>query len=149
MPRPDPSLSTSEQPKRLRTRRSRTTMQTDESEERLLDAHVTPALKGWLLWDGEFVMGPRYVKLLEGIERHGSIRAACADLGLSYRTCLTRIRRMERVTGASIVVTQRGGSARGGAEVTPLGRRLVRAYRVWRDEMERASRSAFERAMAD
>ena len=117
--------------------------------EQLLGAHVTPALKGWLLWDGEFVMGPRYIRLLEGIERHGSIRAACGDLGLSYRTCLTRIRRMERVTGATIVVTQRGGSARGGAEVTPLGRALVRAYRDWRDELERESRRAFTRAISE
>ena len=148
MPRPDPSLSKGNRPKRARPRRARAVADS-ESPELLLDAHVAPALKGWLLWDGEFVMGPRYVRLLEGIERHGSIRAACADLGLSYRTCLTRVRRMERVTGASIVITQRGGSARGGAEVTPLGRRLVRAYRIWRDEMERASRRAFERAMTD
>ncbi len=122
MPRPDPSLSKGNRPKRARPRRARAVADR-ESPELLLDAHVAPALKGWLLWDGEFVMGPRYVRLLEGIERHGSIRAACADLGLSYRTCLTRIRRMERVTGASIVITQRGGSARGGAEVTPLGLR--------------------------
>lgn len=117
--------------------------------EQLLGAHVTPALKGWLLWDGEFVMGPRYIRLLEGIERHGSIRAASADLGLSYRTCLTRIRRMERVTGTTIVVTQRGGSTRGGAQITPLGRALVRAYRNWRDELERESRRAFTRAISD
>lgn len=117
--------------------------------EKLLGHHLTPAIKGWLLWDGEFVMGPRYIRLLEGIERHGSIRGACADLGLSYRTCLSRIRRMERVTGAAIVVTQRGGSARGGSEVTPLGRALVRAYRDWRDELERQSRRAFERAISD
>ncbi len=116
---------------------------------KLLGAHVTPAIKGWLLWDGEFVMGPRYIRLLEGIERHGSIRGACADLGLSYRTCLTRIRRMEQVTGEEIVVTQRGGSARGGAEVTPLGRALVRAYRDWRDELERASARAFEQAISE
>lgn len=117
--------------------------------EPVLRGHVSPALKGWLLWDGEFVMGPRYVRLLEGIERHGSIRAACGDLGLSYRTCLTRIRRMEDVVGAPVVITQRGGAERGSAAVTPLGRRLVRAYRAWRDEMERASRRAFARALRD
>jgi molybdate transport system regulatory protein len=100
-----------------------------------------------LLWDGEFAMGPRYIRLLEGIERHGNIRAACADLGLSYRTCLTRIRRMERVTGVAMVVTQRGGAARGSAEITPLARRLIRAYRAWRDELERTSGHAFARAI--
>lgn len=114
-----------------------------------LRGHVSPALKGWLLWDGEFVMGPRYVRLLEGIVRHGSIRAACGDLGLSYRTCLSRIRRMEDVLGEPVVITQRGGAERGSAVVTPLGRRLVRAYRAWRDEMERASRRAFARALRD
>ena len=37
-------------------------------------------------------MGPRYVRLLEEIDRHGSIREACVEVGLSYRTCLNRVR---------------------------------------------------------
>ena len=69
-----------------------------------------PNLKGWLSWDGTFLVGPRYIKLLEGVERTGSIRAACGTLGLSYRTCLDRIRQMERTLGTEVLATRRGGN---------------------------------------
>ena len=59
-----------------------------------------PNLKGWLSWDGDFLVGPRYIRLLEGVERTGTIREACRGTGLSYRTCLERLRRMEHTLGA-------------------------------------------------
>lgn len=105
-----------------------------------------PNLKGWLSWDGQFLLGPRYVRLLEGIERSGSIRAACATTGMSYRTCLKRIRRLEETLGLPILNTRRGGVARGGAELTPAARALIEVYRAWREEVEVASRRAFQRA---
>ena len=61
-------------------------------------------------------MGPRYVRLLEEIDRRGSIREACAQVGLSYRTCLNRVRRMERVLGHPIIHTTRGGTDGGGSD---------------------------------
>jgi molybdate transport system regulatory protein len=108
--------------------------------------HGHPNLKGWLSWDGDFLVGPRYIRLLEGVERTGTIREACRGTGLSYRTCLERIRRMEETIGAPMVMTRRGGSARGGAALTPIARQLVQVYRLWREDVERASRRAFERA---
>lgn len=113
-----------------------------------LVAHVHPNLKGWLSWDGTFLVGPRYVRLLEGVERTGTIRGACAATGLSYRTCLNRVRQMERTLGVPMLSTRRGGAARGGAELTPAARQLVRVYRAWREDVERASQQAFTRAAA-
>lgn len=110
---------------------------------------IQPRLKGWLALDGEFLMGPRYVSLLEGIERHGSIRAACAETGLSYRTCLNRLRRMERVMGRALVRTERGGRVGGSAELTAEARRLVRLYRGWRDTLQRLSDRAFRQALRE
>jgi molybdate transport system regulatory protein len=108
--------------------------------------HVHPNLKGWLSWDGTFLVGPRYIRLLEGVERSGTIRGACDATGLSYRTCLNRVRQMERTLGVTILVTRRGGAGRGGSELTSAARQLVRVYRLWREDVERASRSAFARA---
>ena len=82
---------------------------------------------------------------LEGIERTGTIRGACRGTGLSYRTSLNRIRQMERVLKARLVVTSRGGEARGKAELTPLARRLIGLYRSWRAALERSSDRAFAR----
>src|SRR3712207_1243774 len=108
---------------------------------------IEPRVKGWLALDGEFLMGPRYVSLLEGIEAHGSIRAACAETGLSYRTCLNRLRQMERVIGHTLVRTERGGRVGGSAALTPEARRLVRVYRGWRGALERLSDRAFREAL--
>jgi molybdate transport system regulatory protein len=105
-----------------------------------------PNLKGWLDWDGSFLVGPRYIRLLEGVDRTGTIRGACRESGLSYRTCLNRIQRMERTLGAPMVTTRRGGAERGGAELTPAARDLIRVYRQWRGDVERASEKAFARA---
>ncbi len=94
----------------------------------------------------EFLLGPRYVRLLEGIDHSGTIRAGCDRTKMSYRTCLTRLRRLEEVLGQPVVRSSRGGVARGGTELTPLGRALVQLYRSWREETERHSERAFVRA---
>jgi molybdate transport system regulatory protein len=102
-------------------------------------------VKGWLVAGDEFLMGPRYVRLLEEIDRHGSIREACVQVGLSYRTCLNRVRQMERVLGHPIILTTRGGAAGGGSELTDEAREIVRLYRAWRTELERSSDRLFRR----
>jgi len=112
-----------------------------------LGRSLTGRLKGWLTFNGEFLLGPRYVQLLEGIERTGTIREGCQATRMSYRTCLARIRRMEGALGAQLVVTQRGGSSRGSATLTPLARRLIQIYREWRDAVEQASLAAFAEVM--
>lgn len=114
-----------------------------------LDRTLRGRIKGWLTYNGEFLLGPRYVRLLEGIDRTGTIREGCQTTRMSYRTCLSRIRRMESALGASLVVTQRGGNARGSATITPLARRLIRIYRDWREELEQASQRAFAAVMAN
>ncbi len=110
---------------------------------------LTGRIKGWLTFNGEFLLGPRYVQLLEGIERTGTIREGCQATRMSYRTCLSRIRQMEAALGAPLVLTQRGGATRGSARLTPLAKRLVRIYRAWREAVEQASRAAFLEVVQD
>lgn len=102
-------------------------------------------MKGWLVAGDEFLMGPRYVRLLEEIDRRGSIREACVHVGLSYRTCLNRVRQMERVLGHPVILTTRGGAAGGGSELTDEAREIIRLYRAWRTELERSSDRLFRR----
>jgi len=108
---------------------------------------IAPRIKGWFALGDEFLMGPRYVRLLEGIDETGSIRAACKEAGVSYRTCLNRLRQMERVMGHVLVETSRGGAGGGGASLTPEARHLVRVYRRWRTDLARLSDRAFASAM--
>ena len=106
---------------------------------------LQPRVKAWLVAGDEFLMGPRYVRLLEEIDRRGSIREACSRIGLSYRTCLNRIRQMERVLGEPVIHTTRGGAAGGGSELTEEARDIIRLYRAWRTELERSSNALCRR----
>lgn len=109
---------------------------------------LEPGTKNWLRLNGEFLMGPRYAALLEGVDEFGSIRAACRGAGVSYRTAINRIRQMERVLGARVITTRRGGVTGGGAELTPQARVIVEVYRRWRAELLGLSDKAFRRALA-
>ncbi len=109
---------------------------------------LEPGTKNWLRLNGEFLMGPRYAALLEGVDELGSIRAACRGAGVSYRTAINRVRRMERVLGAPVLTTRRGGVEGGGATLTPRARAIVDVYRQWRGELLALSDAAFRRAVA-
>jgi molybdate transport system regulatory protein len=114
---------------------------------RSLKAHLIPRQKIWLNWDGVFLMGPNYLRFLAAVEKAGTIREAGLVVGWSYRTCLNRIRRMEKVLGVPVLATTRGGKAGGGAKLTPEARRLVRVFAQWQREVDRLTRSAFRRAV--
>ena len=112
-----------------------------------LRVHLKPHHKLWLNWDGAFLMGPRYLRFLDAVDRTGTIRAAGREVGWSYRTCLNRMREMERVLGAKVLATTRGGSSRGGARLTPQARRLAKLFARWRREALRLSDVAFRKVV--
>jgi molybdate transport system regulatory protein len=90
-------------------------------------------------------MGPRYLRFLEAVDKTGTIRAAGQEVGWSYRTCLNRLREMERVLGEKVLETKRGGASRGGSRLTPAARRLVKMFAAWRVAAIRASDAAFRK----
>jgi molybdate transport system regulatory protein len=92
-------------------------------------------------------MGPNYLRFLAAVEKTGTIREGGRVVGWSYRTCLNRLRRMERVLGAPILVTTRGGRTGGGARLTPEARQLVTVFTRWQREVERLTRKAFQDAL--
>ena len=112
-----------------------------------LRRHLAPRQKLWLNWDGVFLMGPNYLRFLAAVHKTGTIREGGQAVGWSYRTCLNRLRRMERVLGAPVLATTRGGRTGGGARLTPEARRLVKVFAGWQREVERLTRKAFEVAV--
>jgi molybdate transport system regulatory protein len=112
-----------------------------------LKAHLTPRHKVWLNWNGLFLMGPNYLRFLAAVDDTGTIREGGRAVGWSYRTCLNRLRRMEKVLGRPVLLTIRGGKAGGGARLTPEARRFVRIFARWQRDVERLSLRAFARAV--
>ncbi len=82
-----------------------------------------------VLRDGDKIIGPRFIQLLDGIEVRGSIRAAAHELGIGYRHALDWITRAEALVGEALVERRVGGAAGGGAVLTDKARRVSRAYR--------------------
>lgn len=109
--------------------------------------HLTPRHKVWLNWDGLFLMGPNYLRFLAAVHETGTIREGGRAVGWSYRTCLNRLRRMERALGRPILLTTRGGKAGGSARLTPEARRFVKIFAKWQHDVERLSKRAFQQVL--
>jgi molybdate transport system regulatory protein len=112
-----------------------------------LQRHLSPRHKIWLNWDGLFLMGPNYLRFLAAVDQSGTIREGGKAVGWSYRTCLNRLRRMERVLGRPVLITRRGGREGGSARLTPEARRFVHIFTRWQRGVDRLSKRAFTRAL--
>ncbi len=69
-------------------------------------------------------LDPRVVALLEAIRREGTLRAAVAATGISYRSAWGLLAATGETLGAPLALLERGR----GAKVAPLGERLLAAH---------------------
>jgi molybdate transport system regulatory protein len=95
-----------------------------------------PSFKIWLSVKGGDLIGKGGVSLLKLIEKHGSIRKAAKELGCSYMFAWVQLEEMERKLGTPVVLTKRGGTTGGGAELTNTARVLLDKY----DKIEKSVR---------
>lgn len=89
------------------------------------------------LFIGRETVGIGKIELLEAIAETGSISAAATSMGMDYRRAWLLLKSTQDAFSVPIFVTQRGGSGRGGASLTPEGEELIRSYR---DTMLRVER---------
>jgi molybdate transport system regulatory protein len=90
---------------------------------------------------GALRMGPGRADLLEGIRETGSIGAAGRRMRMSYKRAWSLVEALNAGFRAPLVETARGGAGRGGARLTPLGERVLAA---WRRLEARAAEGAAE-----
>ena len=88
---------------------------------------------------GEVIaMGPGKADLLDAIAAAGSISGAGRALGMSYRRCWELVSTMNGQFVEPLVLSAKGGSNGGGAELSPLGNAVLKRYRA----MERRAKKA-------
>ena len=75
-------------------------------------------------------IGHGKIRLLEAVREHGSISAAGRAMGMSYRRAWLLIDELNGLFDEPVIETKHGGLAGGGAELTPLGSRLIEQYRA-------------------
>lgn len=88
---------------------------------------------------GELILlGPGKADLLAAIGETGSIRSAAESVGMSYMRAWSLVRTMNAAFRAPLVERTRGGSERGGAQLTNLGARVLALYQEMEQRAARA-----------
>src|SRR2546422_11554996 len=82
---------------------------------------LVPRAGVWFERSGTYLLGDAEVRLLEAIERAGSIKEAAKGAGMSYRTAWARIQQLERALGAAAVASRAGGPRGGDTAPAPAG----------------------------
>lgn len=89
-------------------------------------------------------MGVGVVWLLSRIRELGSVSAAARAMELSYPKAMRMIKAVEQGLGFPVVVRHKGGSNRGGAELTPEGAGFLDAYSGFQDLVNQVASREFQ-----
>ncbi len=97
------------------------------------------------LYEGnERFFGEGPCRLLRGIETHGSLRAAAAEMELSYSKAFYLLKRAEDVLGFPLTQKKIGGKGGGGSYLTPEAEAFLARYEAYRDACYEANRRLYE-----
>lgn len=93
---------------------------------------------------GEPFMGSGPAWLLRGVERTGSLNLAAKGMEMSYSKAHRLVKTLEAALGEPVLAVSRGGSARGGSELTPAGRKFLERF----EALDEAVKKAAEKLLA-
>lgn len=84
-------------------------------------------------------------RLLTLIAKHGSILHASKKMHIGYARALSILNRLDAELGAPIVARKSGGTRGGGTRLTPFGRRFLKQYGIYQDEVRRCAERELRR----
>ena len=82
-------------------------------------------------------LNERLFRLLEAIERVGSINRAAREVGLSYKGAWEMVERANNLAPHILVATAIGGRHGGGTRLTPAGHKLLKLFNALQEEHRR------------
>ena len=88
--------------------------------------------------------GPGKARLMEYIEKTGSMQEACLEMGLSYSKGARMIKSAEKQLGFKLLERRIGGSGGGGSRLTDEGMDLLKKYRQLTLRVQKDADRAFE-----
>lgn len=94
--------------------------------------------------EGNVVFGLGRVKILEAVDRLGSLQAAAKELKMGYRAIWGRIRATEERLGKELLVRTIGGNSGGGSQLTPFARMLLDQFNQLHQEVRWHSDEQFQ-----
>ncbi|MEI6890413.1 MAG: LysR family transcriptional regulator [Bacteroidota bacterium] len=91
--------------------------------------HIKLDYKIWLAdLNGMGILGDGKWRMLKLISEKGSLKAACDELGYTYRRTWGNIKKIEEFFGFPLLEKHRGGSEGGSMTLTEEGKLLVKAF---------------------
>jgi molybdate transport system regulatory protein len=81
-------------------------------------------------FDDDRAIGPGKIRLLELIDKHGSISEAGRQMGMSYRRAWVLVDNLNHCFRSRVVASQTGGQHGGGASLTEFGHAVIEHYRA-------------------
>lgn len=99
--------------------------------------------KIWIQND-DVVFGEGRYQLFKAIEETGSISKAAEKLGMSYRAAWGKVTATEERLGFKLVERRIGG-AKGGTQVTPRCKEMVKTYAAFKEEANNLVDALFKR----
>jgi molybdate transport system regulatory protein len=106
---------------------------------------LLPQFKLWLSSEkGEGTFGDGKWRLLEAIDRKGSLKAGADLLAISYRKAWGDLKKAEQCLGVQLIERHRGGIGGGQTFLTTAGKRWLTAYTYFRTQVEKATKEAFQ-----
>lgn len=101
--------------------------------------------KIWIADDhGKVVFGLGRYRILDAVDRHGSLQAASRELKMSYRAVWCRIKASEERIGRSLVMREGKGS-----RLTPFAADLMKQFRRLQAVVEKESDEMYATLMDD
>lgn len=90
-------------------------------------------------------MGAGPARLLRGVERAGSLNLAARDMEMSYSKAHRLVKTLEAALGLKVLAVTRGGADRGGAVLTPEGRKFLARYEALEAAVRKSAERLFEK----
>jgi molybdate transport system regulatory protein len=94
--------------------------------------------------NGKVVFGSGRLRILELVERYGSIHAASKELKMSYRAVWGKIKATEDRLGQTLVRRKPDGARRGGSELTPFAATIMEGFRHLQSLVEKEADHVFQ-----
>lgn len=88
---------------------------------------------------GEKFFGEGPARLLYGIEKTGSLRAAAMNMDMAYTKALKLIKNAEAALGFPLITRTAGGKDGGGSRLTREGKEWLGRYEQYRDACVQAN----------
>ncbi|MHA1913625.1 MAG: winged helix-turn-helix domain-containing protein [Promethearchaeota archaeon] len=103
-----------------------------------LKSKISFGIKFWLQFENKSILGSGWARLLENIgkNKEGSLTQAAKECNYSYKYAWNILKRIEKRTGMSVVVTGKGGSGGGGwVKLNEWGRYILQKYNDYSKEL--------------